>query len=472
MTTSTVASITNPFDGAVIAELPLTDERGVAAALAAAEEGYAINRTWPRWRRAEVLERTAEAIGRDASAWAELIARESGLPIRQTRKEVQRAAITFRSCADEARRLRGDIVPFDGYRGYEGWSGYFERVPIGIIVGITPYNGPLNLVAHKVGPAIAAGNSIIVKPSDHTPLSAMRLRETLLECGMPPQFMSVVLGTPEANRALVSDRRVRMISFTGGNAAAESVVRDAGVKRYMMELGGNAPVIVLADANLHHAVEACVSGAFWAAGQNCIGVQRIFVESAIAEAFIDEFTKRVARLRLGDPLDEATDIGPLISDAHAGAVERIVADAIRSGARCVSGNGRKGRLHSPTVLVNTPRQSSAWRQEIFGPVVNIESFDGLEDAVMLANTADALIHAGIFTNDLQRARYAMDRLEASGVVLNESSDFRFDAMPFGGSKYGNVAREGVPFTIQEMSQPKVMISAPDPAQQHRPPPLP
>lgn len=461
MTTSTVASITNPYDGSVIAELPLTDEWGVAAALAIAEEGYAINRAWPRWRRAEVLERTAHAIARDANAWAELIARESGLPIKQTRKEVHRATITFHACADEARRLRGDVVPFDGYRGYDGWSGHFERVPIGIVVGITPYNGPLNLVAHKVGPAIAAGNSIIIKPSEHTPLSALRLRETMIECGMPSQFMSVVLGTREANRALVSDRRVRMISFTGGNTAAESVVRDAGVKRYMMELGGNAPVIVLADADLDHAVEACVSGAFWAAGQNCIGVQRIFVEAAVAETFRERFVTRVDRLRLGDPLDDSTDIGPLISDAHAGAVERIVADAIRSGARCLSGNVRKGRLYSPTVLADTPRRSSAWCQEIFGPVVNIEPFDTLEDAVKLANTADALIHAGIFTNDVKRARYAMDGLEASGVILNESSDFRFDGMPFGGSKYGNVAREGVPFTIQEMSQPKVMIRAPD-----------
>lgn len=460
MTTPNIATVINPFDGTVIAEIPLTDERGVAAALATAEEGYAINRAWPRWRRAEVLERTAEAIGRDANAWAELIARESGLPIRQTRKEVHRATITFRACADEARRLRGELVPFDGYRGYDGWSGHFERVPIGVIVGITPYNGPLNLVAHKVGPAIAAGNSIIIKPSEHTPLSAIRLRETLIECGMPPQFMSVVLGTREANRALVSDRRVRMISFTGGNAAAESIVRDAGVKRYMMELGGNAPVFVLADANLDHAVEACVSGAFWAAGQNCIGVQRIFVESAVAEAFNQKFVERVGRLRLGDPLDDATDIGPLISDAHAGAVEMVVEDAIRAGARCLSGKVRKGRLYSPTVLVDTPRLCRAWCQEIFGPVVNIESFDCLPDAVMLANAVDALIHAGIFTNDLKRARHAMDNLEASGVILNESSDFRFDAMPFGGSKYGSVAREGVPFTIQEMSQPKVMISAP------------
>lgn len=452
--------VINPYDDSQVGEAPLTDLAGVDGAIAIAERGYGINRDWPRWRRAEVLERVARAIAEEAESWAELIVGESGQPLKQARKEVARATITFGMCADEARRLGGQVIPFDGYAPYEGWSGWYDRAPIGVIVGITPFNAPLNLVAHKVGPAVAAGNAIIIKPSEHTPLTAFRLRKLMVTCGLPEEVFTVVLGSTPVSQALVRNRRVRMVSFTGGSAAAEAIVREAGVKRYSMELGGNAPVLVLADADVEHAVQACVSGAYWLAGQNCIGVQRIFVEAPIADNFAARFGVAVDGLRVGDPAHSDTDIGPLVSDEHADRVCRITSEAIEAGAKALRQGRRERRLLGPTVLVNTPHGCGAWRDEVFGPVVSIETFSDLNDAIAAANAAESLIHAGVFTNDRKRAEAAARLLAASGVIFNESSDFRFDGMPFGGSKYGNVGREGVPFAIREMTQPKAIINAP------------
>lgn len=453
-------SVTNPFDGKVVGEVAWADQADVSQAIESAEAGYRTNRSLPRWRRAEFLQKASEIVARDAEQLARMIASESGKPIKHARKEVRRATNTLLLCAEEAKRIGGEILPFDNYGPLEGWSGYYTHEPLGIIVGITPFNDPFNLVAHKVGPALAAGNSIIVKPSEHTPLSALRLAEILTEAGAPAGLVNVLVGSDSANQRLVADCRVRMVSFTGGAESAEKIMREAGLKRFAMELGGNSSVIVMADADIDRAVRSCVSGAFWANGQNCIGVQRIFVHASVVKSFCEKFRQQVQRLEVGDPLQDDTDVGPLITDAHAARVERIVHEALSQGAECLHGSERVGRVLSPTVLLNTPSECAAWRDEIFGPVVNIEPFDDVDVAIARANAVESNIHAAIFTRSLEEVRRATRDLEGAGIIVNDSTDFRHDGMPFGGSKYGGIGREGVRFAIAEMTQTKMVAYSP------------
>jgi glyceraldehyde-3-phosphate dehydrogenase (NADP+) len=459
-TRGAMLSVINPYDGKVVGEVEWADQADVARAIERAQAGSRTNRALPRWRRADFLNKASEIVARDAEDLARMISSESGKPIKHARKEVRRATNTLLLCAEEAKRIGGEILPFDNYGPLEGWSGHYTHEPLGIIIGITPFNDPFNLVAHKVGPALAAGNSIIVKPSEHTPLSAIRLAAILTEAGAPEGLVQVLVGSHSANQKLVADHRVRMVSFTGGPESAEKIMREAGLKRFAMELGGNSSVIVMADADVDRAVNSCVSGAFWANGQNCIGVQRIFVHSSVVKAFCEKFRQQVLRLKVGDPTQDDTDVGPLITDAHAARVERIVHDALSQGAQRLCGGERVGRVLSPTVLLNTPAECAAWHDEIFGPVVNIEPFDDVDAAIARANAAESNIHAAIFTRSIEEVRRATRDLEGAGIIVNDSTDFRHDGMPFGGSKYGGIGREGVRFAIAEMTQTKMVAYSP------------
>jgi glyceraldehyde-3-phosphate dehydrogenase (NADP+) len=459
-TRGAMLSVINPYDGKVVGEVEWADQADVARAIERAQAGSRTNRALPRWRRADFLNKASEIVARDAEDLARMISSESGKPIKHARKEVRRATNTLLLCAEEAKRIGGEILPFDNYGPLEGWSGHYTHEPLGIIIGITPFNDPFNLVAHKVGPALAAGNSIIVKPSEHTPLSAIRLAAILTEAGAPEGLVQVLVGSHSANQKLVADHRVRMVSFTGGPESAEKIMREAGLKRFAMELGGNSSVIVMADADVDRAVNSCVSGAFWANGQNCIGVQRIFVHSSVVKAFCEKFRQQVLRLKVGDPTQDDTDVGPLITDAHAARVERIVHDALSQGAQRLCGGERVGRVLSPTVLLNTPAECAAWHDEIFGPVVNIEPFDDVDAAIARANAAESNIHAAIFTRSIDEVRRATRDLEGAGIIVNASTDFRHDGMPFGGYKYGGIGREGVRFAIGEMTQTKMVAYSP------------
>ncbi|MEI9995607.1 MAG: aldehyde dehydrogenase family protein [Rhizomicrobium sp.] len=452
--------VANPYDGTLLAELPSASPADVDDAVASAQEAAEVSAGLSRAARGEILDRTAWLLEEEAEGAARLIVREAGKTIRQARKEVRRAVNTLHLSAAEARRLAGEVVPFDSFSGNEGRIGYFTYEPLGLIAGITPYNDPLNLVAHKVGPAIAGGNAILLKPSELAPLSAIRLAKLFAAAGLPPDIFSILTGGPLAASRLAGAPAVRMVSFTGGMAAAAKIVQAGGVKRYAMDLGGNAPVMVMADCDLEKAVENSVSGAFWAAGQNCVGVQRIFVEQSIASRFVDAFVARTRALMVGDPLDEATDMGPMISAAHAARAMELVGDAVRRGARLLAGGSARGALMTPTVLLDTPHAASAWRDEAFGPMVSIESVPDIDAALALANACDASLHAAIFTTDLNRALTATKSLQASGVMINDSSDFRLDAMPFGGFKQGSMGREGVRFALSEMTQSKVVMFGP------------
>ncbi|APG93570.1 aldehyde dehydrogenase family protein [Sinorhizobium americanum] len=456
--TTSLASITvqSPFDGSVVGTVEATDASEIDALLARARRGAELSRGLARHQRASILEGAAQIVEVSRDRFSETIVCEAGKTIVQARKEVLRCVNTLKLSAEEAKRNAGEIVPFDAYAGSEQRQGWFSREPLGIITAITPYNDPLNLVAHKLGPAIAGGNAVLLKPSELTPLSAINLVDALREAGLPDEVITVAVGGTDLGRALVAAREVRMVSFTGGFATGEAISRTAGLKKLAMELGGNAPVIVMGDCDFDRAVEACVSGAFWAAGQNCIGAQRVLVQAEIYDRFRDAFITATEKLKAGDPLREDTDVGPMISKQAAERTEAAVNDAIAAGAKLLCGHKREGSLYHPTVLEGTPTTCRLWHEEVFAPVVMLAPFETLDEAIELANEPEYSLHAGIFTNNLSVALGAASRIEAGGVMVNDSSDYRFDAMPFGGSKYGSMGREGVRFAYEEMTQPKVV----------------
>lgn len=446
----------NPYDGSLVGSVPWTDVEDMPDILDTAAAGVHAARRLARHERASILERAVVLISAQSESFAWLIVSEAGKTLRQARQEVARCCNTLKLSADEARHNAGEVIPFDSYAGSENRKGWFDREPLGLIAAITPYNDPLNLVAHKLGPAIAGGNAIIFKPSELAPLSGMRLVDTLIEAGLPKNVITVVTGGPEVGRAIVSARFVRMVSFTGGFETGRRIAETAGLKKLAMDLGGNAPILVLEDADLAESVKACVSGAFWAAGQNCIGAQRIFVARPLYGVFVEAFVAKTALLNAGDPMREQADVGPMITEWHAKETIERIQSAVREGAKVLTGGERDGAVVQPTVLTDLPHDHYLWNNEAFAPVVSIEPFDDIDAAISLANAMDYSLHAGIFTKDIDRALNMADRIDAGGVMINDSSDYRFDAMPFGGFKYGSLGREGVRFAYEDMTQPKVV----------------
>ncbi|CAN7294844.1 aldehyde dehydrogenase family protein [Pararhizobium sp. LjRoot255] len=449
-------TVRNPYDGTTVGTVESTLAGQIDVLIERAKAGAALSRALPRHQRATILEKAAQAIENRREQFARLIVREAGKTIVQARKEVSRCANTLKLSAEEARRNAGEVIPFDAYAGSEARHGWFTREPLGIIAAITPYNDPLNLVAHKLGPAIAGGNAVLLKPSELTPLSAIRLVDTLVEAGLPEEVVTIAIGGADLGRAIISARDVRMVSFTGGFATGEAIAKAAGLKKLAMDLGGNAPVIVMSDCDFAPAVAACISGAYWAAGQNCIGTQRILVQAPLYERFREAFVTDTRKLRAGNPDHEDTDVGPMISQRAAERAELMVNDAIAAGATLLCGHRREGNVYHPTVLEGVPQSCKLWTEEVFAPVVMLQSFDVLNDAIAMANDPEYSLHAGIFTNNIGDALHAVAGIEAGGVMINDSSDYRFDAMPFGGFKYGSMGREGVRFAYEDMTQPKVV----------------
>ena len=447
----------DPYTEEVIDTVPRGTAADVDRAVAAAVEGYRENRSLSSGERSFILRRAADLLDARKEEFAVIIAREGSKTIREARKEVYRCTQTLRVSGEEATRILGETIAFDQQKGSENRRGYFYRFPIGVVGAITPFNDPLNLVAHKVGPALAAGNGVVVKPATVTPLSALKLAELLLEAGIPPRALNVVTGPGgEVGEALVMDPRVRMISFTGGVTAGLRVTRNAGLKKIGMELGSNSPVIVLDDCDLDQAVESCVSGAFWAAGQNCIGVQRLYIQEGIFEAFREAFVARTLRYKVGPKLEEDCDMGPLITEAEARRVEEWVEEAVAAGARVECGHRREGATYWPTVLTEVPEGVKVDCEEVFGPVVSLYPVRDLEEGIRRSNAVDFGLHAAVFTSSLASAFRAVEGLEAGGVMVNDSTDYRMDAMPFGGIKSSGLGREGIRFALQEMTEPKTV----------------
>jgi len=447
----------DPFDNSLIDHIPKADRDDVNRVLQAAEKGCKIAKNLTIYERSKILYKTADILTNRTEEFAQLLARESSKTIREARKEVSRCVNTLRVSGEEAKRIHGETIAFDSFPGGENRKGYYYRFPIGVILAITPFNDPLNLVAHKLGPAFAGGNSVILKPATVTPLSAIKLAESLLEAGLPPQVLQIITGHGvEIGEPLIKDERVQMLSFTGGITAGKKIVSIAGIKKLGMELGSNSPVIVWYDCDIDWAVDSCVSGAFWAAGQNCIGVQRIYIHTKIYDEFKDKFINRTRRLKVGNKLFEETDMGPMITATEALRVENWIKDAIQSGATLLCGGQRKDAFISPAVLENVPKNCRIYCEEVFGPVVNLFSIDDFDEAIKEANSLEYGLHAAVFTKDVNLAFKAAYEIECGGVMINDSTDYRLDSMPFGGVKNSGLGREGIKFALQEMTEPKVI----------------
>ncbi len=449
--------VSNPYDNSLVDTVPYGTIDDIEQAIEIAQKGYEINRELPTHKRISILKKTAEIMESRYEELAKTIATEGSKTINEARKEVGRAINTITISAEEARRINGETIPFDSAEGSENRVGYYYRFPIGIIAAITPFNDPLNLVAHKLGPAIAGGNSVVLKPATVTPLSAIKLAECFLDAGLPGEILSVITGHGnEIGDALVSDERIRMISFTGGVDAGKRVVKHAGLKKIGMELGSNSPVIVLEDCDLEKAIESCVSGAFWAVGQNCIGVQRIYIQEVIYKKFRNLFVEKTKSYKVGYQLDENTDMGPMITEQEAIRVIDWVEDAVNKGANLLTGGTRKGSLVQPTVFDDMPTTAKLDCQEVFGPVVTLYSVTTLDEAIEKSNNVDYGLHGAIFTNNLKNAFHAIKNMDVGGIIVNDSTDYRVDLMPFGGVKNSGLGREGIKFALQEMTEPKVV----------------
>ncbi|RAZ66433.1 aldehyde dehydrogenase family protein [Planococcus maitriensis] len=449
--------VIDPQDGSLVDRVPAAAKEDMEVCIAEAKAGAKIAARMTVVERMQIIGKAADYIESNTEDYARTIAKESSKTIREARKEVGRAVETLRLSAEEARRITGETIPFDQSPGGVGKVGYYRRFPLGIIGAITPFNDPLNLVAHKVGPAIASGNAIIVKPATVTPLSALLLAQAFSHAGLPEKILSVITGRGgEIGDVLVEHPAVRMISFTGGVETGLEITKKAGLKKVGMELGSNSPVIVLQDADMEDAVASSVSGAFWAAGQNCLGVQRIYIEDPVFDLFKEQFVEQTERYIVGDKQSEMTDMGPLITEKEAQRVGRLVEEALDKGAMLETGGERDGAFYSPTVLTDVPEDCTLAAEEIFGPVVLLYSVKNLDEAIERANAVEYGLQAGIFTKNLDHAHRAIEELEVGGVMINDSSDFRIDAMPFGGVKQSGLGREGVKYAIQEMTDTKVI----------------
>lgn len=447
--------VKNPFDQVLVATVAAGGAADAAAATAAAEASLATE--FPSHARYEVLMRAADRVEAEQEAYAWTIAREGSKTIREARREPPRAANILRLAAEEGRRIAGETLPFDSRPGSENRVGYYVRVPVGVVAAITSFNDPLAVAAHKVGPALAAGNAVVLKPASATPLSALRLAADLSLAGLPAGRLNVVTGSGGAvGAALVSDPRVRLVTFTGGADTGERIGRAAGLKKLSLELGSNSPVIVLEDANLEAAVPAIASGAFAQAGQNCIGVQRVFVHHAVYDAFARALVGHVERLTAGSSLDESVDVCAVINDQQATRLESWIQEAVEAGAQVLAGGRREGAVVWPTVLAHVPPGARLDREEAYGPVVSLYRVSSLEEAITRANEGSYGLHAAIFTESLRDAFTAVRRLAVGGVIVNDSTDYRLDVMPFGGTKMSGIGREGIRFAIEAMTETRVV----------------
>lgn len=447
--------VVNPFDGAHVTRIASATASDAAAAVAAAHG--ALLTPFPAHARHDVLMRAADRVEARQADYAWAIASEGSKTIREARREPPRAATILRLCAAESRQISGQTLPFDSRPGSENRVGYYFRCAVGVVVAITPFNDPLAVATHKIGPALAAGNAVVLKPSSATPLSALWLARDLMDVGLPPGRLNVVTGRGEVlGPVLAADARVRMLSFTGGVETGEQLSRHAGLKKLSMELGSNSPVIVLPDADLFVAAASVAVGAFAQAGQNCLGVQRVFIHEAAYETFKGLLLDRVARLKPGSSLDESVDVCAMINEGQARRLESWIREAESQGARVLTGGRREGALLWPTVLENVPPGTRLDRDEAYGPTLSLYRVASLDEAIDRANDVRYGLHAAIFTESLRDAFTAVHRLAVGAVIVNDSSDYRLDVMPFGGTKLSGLGREGVPFAVEAMTETRVV----------------
>ncbi|HEX2599440.1 MAG TPA: aldehyde dehydrogenase family protein [Terriglobales bacterium] len=452
-----LAEIRSPYDDAVIAQVFQGTRADAELAIASAVKAFGTTRRLPAFERQRVLRRVAQSISQQKDEFSRTLAQEAGKPIKAARTEVDRAVFTFNVAAEESTRIYGEYLPLDWQEYTVGRWGIVRRFPLGPIAGITPFNFPLNLVAHKVAPAIAAGCPLVLKPAPQTPLCSILLAEAVQQAGWPDGGLNVIPLSNEDAGLLVSDDRLKMISFTGSAAVGWTIKRNAGKKKVILELGGNAALIVHSDADLPFAAERCVAGAFAYAGQTCISVQRVLVERSVYGKFVDLLIAGASKLRVGDPMEESTDVGPLIRESDAIRAADWIQEAVRGGARLLCGGQRKGPLLEPTVLTGTRTDMKVNCQEIFAPVVTVEPYDDFDKAIRQVNSSAYGLQAGIFTRDAKLMFTAYEELEVGGLIAGDVPSFRIDHMPYGGIKDSGLGREGLRYAIEEMTEPKLLV---------------
>ena len=450
--------VLNPFDGSVVDTVPAADNSDVDVAIGAAVLGAEIMAGIPAFERYQILHRAADLMQERVDDLGRTITMEEGKTLTEGLGEAARAVETMTLAAEEAKRLTGETLPLDASSNGVGKFGFTLRVPCGVVVAITPFNFPLNLVCHKVGPGLAAGNAVIVKPATDTPLSALKLTEIMLEAGVPPAALQCITGSGAViGDAIAADPRVRKISFTGSRDVGEHICRTAGLKKVTMELGSNAPLIVMSDADLDKVAEATTTTGFANAGQVCISAQRVMVNQNVYGDFIDALTPKVEALTAGNPLEEGITMGPMIRETDAVRVNDWIQEAVGSGAKVVTGGDRTGTLHAPTVIADVDPKMQISCNEVFGPAVAISRFDSIEDAIGNANDTNYGLSAAIFTENIDWAMQFAQRVNSGNIHINWGTMWRADFMPYGGLKESGMGKEGPKYAVEEMTETKMVV---------------
>ena len=448
----TLMDVKNKYDGQVIGALPIASKETVEAAIDAAERAEDVMADMTAHKRAEILLKTAALLRERSDDFAKTIAAEAGKALKFARAEVDRAISTFTIASEEAKRLHGETIPLDAVPAGEGYFGFWTRRPVGVIAAISPFNFPLNLVAHKVAPALAAGNTLVLKPATTTPLAAVKLCQALMDAGLPAGAINLVNGEgATVGEWLVTDERVDKITFTGSPAVGKRILSIAGIKKVTLELGNTSPVVVAPDADLDFVAKRCAVGAFYNSGQVCISVQRIYSQKQVYEPFAEKFVKATEAMVVGDPLDERVDVGPMIDVKEVNRIEGWVQEAQEAGAKVLTGGKRDGTVYYPTVLTGVQDDMKVVAEEVFAPVASVISSDDFESALQQANDTKFGLQVGVFTNDINRVLKAVKRLNFGGVIVNDTPNFRADHMPYGGNRQSGLGREGVKFAMEDMT---------------------
>jgi acyl-CoA reductase-like NAD-dependent aldehyde dehydrogenase len=444
--------VKNKYTGEVVGVLPTARREDVDAAIAAAEQAAPVMAEMPAHKRSAILARAAALIQERKEDIARTIAAEAGKALKYARLEVDRGVSTFTIAAEETKRLHGETIPLDAVPAGEGYFGFWTRRPVGVIAAISPFNFPLNLVAHKVAPALAAGNSLVLKPASTTPLTAVKLCEILQEAGLPAGAINLVVGSGgTVGEWLVTDPRVAKITFTGSPPVGQHILSVAGIKKVTLELGNTSPVIIAPDADLDLVAKRAAVGAYYNSGQVCISVQRIYSQKAVYEPFAEKFVEASEAMVVGDPLDERVDVGPMIDLGETERIESWVKEAQADGARVLTGGKREGPIYYPTVLTNVQPDMKVVAEEVFAPVASVIATDDFEEALRQADATQFGLQVGVFTRDINRVFQAVKRLNFGGVIINDTPVFRADHMPYGGNRQSGLGREGVKFAMEDMT---------------------
>ena len=450
--------VKNPFDNSIIDTVPKADSGDVEAALAYAERGAKVMAKISGYERWKILRTAADIMATRNEELGQTISKEEGKVIAEGRGEAHRAVETIMGSAEEAKRIHGETVPLDADPTGAKKLGFTLRVPCGVVVAIAPFNFPLNLVCHKVGPALAAGNSVIVKPASDTPLSALKLTEILLEAGLPPEGIQCITGSGgEIGDNLVKDPRVRKITFTGSREIGDRICRMAGIKKVTMELGSNSPLIIMPDADLDKVAAAVAMTGYGNAGQTCISTQRVLTSKKVYGDFLEVLKPRVEALSTGNQLDEKSKVGPMVKESEAVRVEEWIDEAVASGARLVAGGGRRGAIYVPAVIADVKPEMRVSRDELFGPAVAVTPFGTIDDAITLANDSIYGLAAGIFTENVEWAMKFAREAEAGNLHVNWGPQWRVDLMPYGGLKDSGFGKEGPKYAVEEMTELKMVV---------------